>query len=52
MLVKCDDQVEDESAWGERKAAWFEPVSDGEFDWEAFDSGSTKREPKVNATSV
>lgn len=39
-----DGELGPRTVW-ERKAGWFEPVT--EFDWEAFDSGSTKREPKV-----
>lgn len=42
-----DGELARRTVW-ERKAGWFEPVAEGEFDWEAFDSGSAKREPKVN----
>jgi hypothetical protein len=40
-----DGELGPRTVW-ERKAGWFEPVT--EFDWEAFDSGNVKREPKVN----
>jgi len=40
-----DGEYGPRTAW-ERKASWFEPVP--EFNFEEFDSGSSKREPKVN----
>jgi len=40
-----DGELGPRSVW-ERKAGWFELVT--EFDREGFDSGSAKREPKVN----
>ena len=40
-----DGELGKRTVW-ERKAGWFDAVS--EFNWEEFDSGTVKREPKVN----
>ncbi len=40
-----DGELGARTAWA-RKAGWFEPVP--EFNFEEFDSGNSKREPKVN----
>jgi hypothetical protein len=41
-----DGELGPRTAW-ERKAGWFEDVTKG-FNFEEFDSGNVKREPKVN----
>ncbi len=44
-----DGELGKRTAW-ERKAGWFEPVTD--FNFEEFDSGNAKREPKVKEEHV